>query len=145
VYAEGTDRRRPNVEGISLLVLDVDRVVAEQLEEICGRFGGYRHLIHTTHTDQSSSRSVRIITPLSRPVLREEWSLFWRAAKQLFEPRVDPACADVRRIYFLPTCPQDAEYGVQVNEGAVLDVEVVLATAPVADHVTSTAERALAL
>lgn len=120
---------RGGVSAISLLVFDVERVTDTQLYDIRKHLGDYRYLIHATHSDRPQSHCVHIIMPLSRSVSREAWGAFWKAAQQLLVPVADPACADAGRIYFLPRIPRDAGYFTQVNEGKLLDVDVVLATA----------------
>lgn len=117
------------VEEITLLVLDVDRATDDQVDEIRGRLGDLQYLCHSTHLDRSNSRYLRFVFPLSRAVSPEAWPRFWRAAQQSLVPIADPACWDVSRIYVLPSCPRDASYFIQVNEGSLLDVDAVMATA----------------
>lgn len=123
---------------ISLLVFDVNFVTDAQLYEVRGRIGGYRHLIHATHSDRPDSRCVRIVIALSRPVPRETWPVFWRLA-QTIVPIAD-ACGDPDRIYFLPSVSQGVGYFILVNEGALLDVDATLAIAAASDHVASVTE-----
>lgn len=113
----------------SLIVFDVDHATDEQLDEIRGRIGDLRYLIHSTHSDGPDWRYLRVIFPLSRSIAPDALvSLWWDACVNLV-PIADPACADVRRVYFFPSCPSDASYFMQVNEGLELDVDSMLATA----------------
>lgn len=127
VYERGKSRRRNYLEAVSLLVFDVEQVPEESIVEICGRFNGHCYLVHTTHSNRPDSCSARIVIALSRPVRRDEWTLFWRSAKHCLALPVNIACADFRRVYFLPSCPYDAAYVIHVNEGAPLDVDRALA------------------
>jgi putative DNA primase/helicase len=128
----GGDRHRHNVEAITLLVFNVDKVTDDQIDEIRGRIGDLQYLSHSTHSDRPDSRCLRFVFPLSRAVSSEAWSCFWCAAQSHLVPFADPTCADVTRVYFLPSCSYDAGYFIQVNEGSLLDVDSVLATAPLA-------------
>jgi hypothetical protein len=129
LYA-GATRRRQSVEAIALIVFDVEQVTDDQLDAIRSLIGGYRYLVHSTHSDRPDSRCLRFVLPLSRPVLPDAWDSFWRLARLSLVPIADPSSADLVCLYFLPSCPSDASYFIQVNEGSVLDVDAVLATAP---------------
>lgn len=111
---------------ITMLVFDVDQVTDDQLDEIRDRIGGLRYLVHSTHSDRPDRRCLRLVFPLSRSVTRDEWTSFWRAAYLSLSPIADPACADAARRYLRPSCPYDASYFIQVNEGMVLDVDAVM-------------------
>jgi hypothetical protein len=115
---------------LGLLVFDLDQVTDDQLDEVRGRIGDLRYLIHSTHSDGPDKRCLRIVFPLSRPVALDEWRPLWRAAYLSLVPIADTACADAQRVYFFPSCPCDASYFMQVNEGRELDVDAVLATVP---------------
>jgi len=73
---------------------------------------------------------VRIIFVLSRPVTRDEWPRFWRAAMRMLGLPADPSTCDANRLYYLPSRPSDADYFCSTNDGVALDVEDVLAKAP---------------
>jgi hypothetical protein len=118
------------IESMGLLVFDVDQATDDQLDEVRGRIGDLRYLIHSTHSDGPDKRCLRIVFPLSRPVALDEWRPLWRAAYLSLVPIADTACADAQRVYFFPSCPCDASYFMQVNEGRELDVDAVLATVP---------------
>jgi len=119
---------RSSVEAIYLLVFDVDHTTNDQVTAVHQLLKHYQYLVHSTHSDHSSRRSLRFVLPLSRPLTWEAWTSFHHTARLLLAPSADPACADARRFYFLPSCPHDATYFFQVNEGAPLDVDALLAT-----------------
>jgi hypothetical protein len=114
------------VEELTLLVLDVDRAAEDQVDEIRGKLVDLQYLCHSTHSDRPNSRCLRFVFPLSRAVSADAWPRFWRAARQSLVPIADLVHWDVSRIDFLPSCPHDASYFVQVNEGSRLDVDAVL-------------------
>lgn len=122
---------REIADELSLLVFDIDHLTDDQIDEIRGRLSSLQYLVHSTHSDRHDSRYLRIVFPLSRPVTAAAWSSFWHTVRERLVPIADPACADPGRIYFLPSCPQDASYFIQVNAGLLLDVDAMLKSA---DH-----------
>jgi hypothetical protein len=139
-FPEYRQRVNENVEAISLLVFDVDQLTDDQFDEIRSRLGAKQYLVHSTHSDQPDRRCLRFVFPLSRSVLPDAWSLFWRATQRSLVPKADPASADAGRIYFLPSCPHDASYFIQVNAGSPLDVDAVLASLGAPSSTCSTAD-----
>lgn len=125
----GAERRRQGVESLTMLVFDLDRVTEDQFDASRGLISGLQYLVHSTHSDRPDSRCLRFVFPLSRPVLPEEWLIFWEKTRHLV-PGADPACADMTRVYLFPSCPSDVSYFIQANEGALLDVDAVLMGVP---------------
>jgi len=122
----GEERRPQRVEAITMFVFDLDQVTDDQFDELRLRLGDLRYLAHSTHSDQPNSRCLRIIFPLSRPVALDEWVPLWRQAHSSLVPIADSICRDAARIYFFPSCPRDAGFFIQVNEGRLLDVDALL-------------------
>lgn len=126
----GVERRRQSVEALTLLVFDLDRVTEDQFDTTRGLISGLQYLVHATHSDRPDSRCLRFVFPLTRTVFPEEWLTFWEGAQLKLMPGADPACADMTRVYFFPSCPRDVSYFIQANEGALLDVDAVLMGVP---------------
>ena len=126
----GEDRRQ-GAYAVSLLVFDVDQVTDDQWDVFRGRIGGLQYLVHSTHSDRPDSRCLRLVFPLSRPVLTAAWAFFWKRAQRELVPETDPdpVGVDMGRMYFLPSCPKDASYFIQVNAGSVLDVDAMMTAA----------------
>jgi len=121
------DTRR-EVKALGLLVFDIDRRTDNQIDSLRNRLKGLQYLMHSTHSDLPDSRCLRIVIPLSEPVPAALWKPFFHAAQQRLVPIADPAACDAQRVYFLPSCPQDATYFLQVHEGNPLDVKTLLKT-----------------
>lgn len=111
---------------LSLLVFDVDRLPPNRIDEIRSRLADLQYLMHSTHLDRPDSRNLRIVIALSRPISADMWRPFFHRARTHLVPHADPACADASRRYFLPSCPRDSSYFIQVNEGLPLDVDSLL-------------------
>ncbi len=90
--------------------------------------------MHTTHRHRAASGVyfIRAVVQISRPVLAPEWRTFYaRAISHLgLDGICDPTCKDLSRLYFLPTHPSDEEFHSDVGEGEPLNVDAVLALAP---------------
>jgi predicted P-loop ATPase len=154
IYPAGSPRQKKNVQTIGLLVADLDHRPEEELTKVRGGISKYQYIIHASHSDRPANpnasctcgsepgalhgtscparvdRCVRIIFVLSRPVLRDEWPRFWRAAMRMLGLPADPSTCDANRLYYLPSRPGDADYFCATNDGVALDVEEVLASAP---------------
>ena len=153
-YPAGSARQKKLVDEISLLVVDLDHLKEEEFVAARTQLSPYQHIIHASHSDRPASlngtctcgsspgalhgtscpvrvdRCLRAVIALSRPLKRDEWPRFWRAAMAMLGQPADPSCCDANRLYYLPSRPSDADYFFATNDGDVLDVETILATAP---------------
>lgn len=136
VYPPGATRSKRNVGVVSLLVLDLDHVTGEELLETAARLAPYRYAAHSSHSDRRvrpdgvEERALRVVLPLSEPVLATDWPRFWQTAVGMLGGHADPAACDASRLYFLPTRRSDCELTFTTNEGGPIDVPAVLAMAP---------------
>jgi predicted P-loop ATPase len=155
-YPAGSARQKKLVDEVSLLVVDLDHLKEEEFAAARQQLAPYQHIIHASHSDRPASqnngvictcgssegalhgttcparidRCLRAVIALSRPVKRDEWPRFWRSAMTMLGQPADPSCCDANRLYYLPSRPGDADYFFATNDGDVLDVEQVLAVAP---------------
>jgi len=155
-YPAGSARQKKLVDEISLLVVDLDHLKEEEFAAARAELSPYQHIIHASHSDRPASlnngvtctcgsspgalhgttcparvdRCLRAVIAISRPVKRDEWPRFWRAAMAMLGQPADPSCCDANRLYYLPSRPGDADYFFATNDGDVLDVEAILANAP---------------
>jgi hypothetical protein len=167
-YPAGSPRQKKNVQAIGLLVADLDHRPDEELTKVRAGINKYQYIIHASHSDRPANpnaactcgsepgalhgtscparvdRCVRIIFVLSRPVTRDEWPRFWRAAMRMLGLPADPSTCDANRLYYLPSRPGDADFFCATNDGIALDVEEILASAP-DDPVPSSDVQALSL
>jgi hypothetical protein len=157
-YPPRVPRQKQYVEVVSLLVVDIDHKTDEDLDGAIELLAPYQYVLHASHSDRRGTatvctcgsaegalhgtecprrvdRCVRAILAISRPVKRDEWPRFWRQATNMFasiDPKMaDPACCDANRLYFLPSRPKDGDYYLRLNDGIALDVDAILAEAPV--------------
>lgn len=138
-YRQGSPRLVKNVLRVSFGVLDLDKISAAQLLQVCRTLEQYDSILYTTWSHSERVKSglwcVRACVRLTRPVEPQEWRLFWPALASHFGNLTDPQCKDPNRIYYGPYAPpgtqHDAEYFV-FRTGVALDVDK-LSTLRIAD------------
>lgn len=132
VDIEGT-RANTNVKAITAAVFDLDHLDASQLalfESLRAR--GLAFVAHSTHSHAPPGDCcLRLVLPLSRPVLPHEWASVRARAVSALELPADPATKDVSRIYYLPDAPQGTQPVVETHDGEPLDVDALLRGAAV--------------
>ena len=140
----GTTRADDSVDWVSLLVFDFDHISLEELGGISDRLEGLEALLCSTHSHRRlgiDDNCVRVVLPLSRPLSPEEYRAVHREVRRRYglewlrpgerKPTgADPAAKDISRLYFLPTAPIGAETLVGHEEGALLDLDEILRSAP---------------
>lgn len=155
LYPPGSPRQKKFVTVVTSLVVDLDHLPSDDaLRAARAPLAGLQYFIHASHSDRPAGcsictcgsdpgalhgpdcpsrvdRCVRVVIFLSRAVTRDEWPRFWPAAMAHLKQPADPSTCDASRLYYLPSRPADADnYLFEVNDGAPLDVEMILATAP---------------
>jgi hypothetical protein len=126
-------RLNANVRAVHLAVFDIDHVTETALEGICARVdrAGLAAVLHSSHSSRPPEDCcVRLVIPLSRPVLAAEWPTFRAEIERWLELPADRATKDLARLYFLPTAPQSARVIAAAGDGAVIDVDGTLARVP---------------
>ena len=91
-----------NVTGLCALVLDYDGDF--EPTSIMQVWAEYEHVLHSTFTPGS----YRIILPYTAPIPAAQHAAVWAWAKKR-DDRIDGACKDASRAYFLPTCRSDLD------------------------------------
>ncbi|NNB91573.1 virulence-associated E family protein [Corallococcus exiguus] len=124
----GERRGNDFVHAITLAVFDLDHLTPEQLAplEVLER-DGYAYALHTTHSHRPPDFCMRLVMPLSRPVLPREWPAVRAAALVMLRIPADPATKDLSRLYYLPDTPEGAECFAESAVGKPLDVASLLA------------------
>lgn len=142
-YPAGAARGKNNVGSVSMLVLDLDHMTDAQVGELADKLAPYRWIAHGSHSDGKTNaegkleRAIRVVIPLSEPVLGTEWPRFWESAIRILGVPADPATCDASRLYFLPATRSDWPFLYETNEGVTLDVPSIMsAAAPAATKLT---------
>lgn len=136
VYVGGK-RKENNLKSRDLILLDFDRITDPSIMDLIkeGKLPGdwpWLAFAHTTRKHQPHEPKVRIIVPLSRPVLPAEFRPLVRHVARVIDgsPSIhsmDEASEKWNQLMFLPTCASDAEFVAREIKGAVLDPDKILA------------------
>lgn len=119
-------RLKANVQNRTLLTLDIDYPkgdVWESIELLCD----YTVLMYSTHTHTDENPRLRLIIPLSRPVLPDEYQCIGRTiADDLGIDQFDDTTYDPERLMFWPSTPSDGTYVFKYQDEEWLNPDEVL-------------------
>jgi putative DNA primase/helicase len=144
-YLDGRLRAKDAVFRVHLLVFDVDDAQAlglpkhsavdvETLAALVEHLDtqGLERWVYSTFSHTPDACKVRIVLPLSRPVLGAEWPAFLAQAISELCPLHDPAAKDASRMYYPPSAPEGTDPATLIHDyapGALVDVDAMLARA----------------
>lgn len=100
-------RKTENIDMVTMIVLDID--CGMSLEEAQKIMAGTESVIHTTFSHTPEHPKLRVIIPLKRPVTTLHAKAIFLQMQERFSGRLDSACFDVARMFYLPCYPKDAE------------------------------------
>ena len=119
-------RRKANVQNRSLLTLDLDYVDGDVWESINILYD-FSVCMYSTHTHTPENPRYRLIIPLLRPVLPEEYQAIGRmVANDLGIDQFDDTTYDPERLMFWPSTSSDGEYVFKFQDLKWLNPEEVL-------------------
>lgn len=121
-------RANANVRAITVAVLDLDHIQPEVLERVQERLEweelGY--VLHSTHSHKEKDWNLRLVIPLTRPVLPSEWPAVRAGIMAMLEDiPADPSTKDLARLYYFPRHAEGAPTFFDVVEGKLLDVDTL--------------------
>lgn len=117
-YKPNTPRANDNVEAIGCLVLDLDDKPWEPVKAL---LEPYEYVVHTTFSHTENSERLRVVLPLTREVLADEYATFWDATNQWLGNVNDPSTKDLARIHFRPVTHSGNDYHSDVHQGKWLN------------------------
>ncbi len=135
---KGDHRKNENVESISAFGIDVDELPPANADDRLQGVGplyeavkDYLAFIYSTPSHTLAAPRFRAIVPFSRPVSREEYTILAPAFLEVLREegiRVDGACKDPARAWFVPTIVNEsAPYrSLGTNAEKPIDVEEAL-------------------
>jgi putative DNA primase/helicase len=120
-------RKAGNVAFRQLLSLDADFVASDIWLDYTLQFTAAA-ILHSTHKHEPKKPRFRLLLPLSRPVNAEEYQAVSRyVADKVGIDHFDKTTFEFERLMYFPSTSIDAEYVFEVQDGAFLDVDSVLA------------------
>lgn len=130
-YRAGESRGNAGVLRLHCLVIDLDHLrhdrALEILEDLFAK--GLETWVYSTHSydeDEAEGASLRVVIKISRPVVPDEWRVFWAQAIYEIAPECDPARKDLAGMYYLPSCKPHAPRVNVYTQGEPLDVDALL-------------------
>lgn len=122
-------RAKENVKDLSLLVLDYDDDAQIGAAVETWQRRGLCFLLYTTHSHQRKTEGhdqaedcFRVVIPLSEPIGTKDYPQLWDWANQISGRKLDQACKDASRMYYLPSkVSKDAPFDFQSIEGEFLN------------------------
>ena len=120
LYREGARRDSEQVVSVSCLSLDFDSGIAP--EKASEDWSRWYHIVHSTWSHKPEHPKFRLVLPLQRPVLRDDWRDFWEWAAERSGSASDPALKSAGSTFALPATPNRRAPRVSfVHAGALLD------------------------
>jgi putative DNA primase/helicase len=118
-------RKAENIQSRTLLTLDLDTVTTDVWANIEKQ--DYAVSMYSTHTHTKEQPRLRLIIPLKRVVLPDEYQAIGRMiASDLGIDQFDDTTFQPHRLMFWPSTSSDGEYIFKIQDQAWLDPDVVL-------------------
>lgn len=127
-------RRKANyVMNRTLISLDMDEVntTVEDVWETITMFNDYEVLMYSTHSHTDKKPRLRLVIPLDRPVMGDEYQAIARkVAEDIGIDMFDDTTYEPSRLMYWPSTSSDAEYVFLRQDGYWLKPDEVLARYP---------------
>lgn len=131
---KGGRRKAENVANRSLITLDIDDMVKfsfTELWEKAKKVFNFEFSMHTTHSHTPEKVNVRIVIPLDRAVLPDEYQAISRfVAAKLDIEMFDDTTFEPSRFMYWPSTSADGEFIFKRQEGEWLKPDEILAEYP---------------
>ena len=125
-YLNKGERSARSVRHRQVLTLDLD-YATEGLWELVELMFDSAVVMHTTHSHHPTKPRYRIIMPLNRPAIGDEYLALGRKVAEVIGMELfDETSFQLNRLMFWPSNPRDVEYEFYQQDGPFLDVDEVL-------------------
>lgn len=120
-------RKAENIQNRTLITLDLDYVVGDLWSSIELLYD-FAVVMYSTHTHSPDNQRLRLVIPLSRPVLPDEYQAIGRMiANDLGIDQFDDTTYQPHRLMYNPSTSSDGEYIFKVQDLSWLNPDDVLA------------------
>jgi len=126
-------RKAENVANRTLLTLDMDevQVPASEIWDSITMIDDYALVMYSTHSHTPDKPRLRLVIPLARPVLGDEYQAIARmVTSDIGIDYFDDTTYQPHRLMYWPSTPADGEYIYQFQDGPWLDPDAVLGRYP---------------
>jgi predicted P-loop ATPase len=129
-HINGGRRKQTNITERHLITLDTDFAPnATLFWNNCKRIFGCAAVIYSTHKHTPQTPRLRLILPLSRPVMSDEYvPIARRVAGELGIDNFDDTTYEPARLMYWPSTSSDGEYFFGYHDAPWLDPDTLLAT-----------------
>jgi putative DNA primase/helicase len=122
-------RKAENVANRSMITLDMDNVkgAARDIWDAITMLDDYAIVMYSTHSHTPNNPRLRLVIPLSRPVLGDEYQAVARMiASDVGIDQFDDTTYEPHRLMYWPSTSADEEYLYEFQDGPFLDPDTVL-------------------
>ena len=122
-------RKAENLANRTLITLDLDNVdiSVNDLWDSITMLNDYELIIYSTHSHEPKNPRLRLIIPLERPVLPDEYQAISRKiAEEIGIDMFDDTTYEPSRLMYWPSTSADGEFIFKRQEGPWLDPDTVL-------------------
>lgn len=126
---KGGRRKAENVANRTLITLDLDsvKVTSKDIWNDITAFNDYTVVMYSTHSHTPDSPRLRLVIPLSRPVLPDEYQAVSRKiAEELGIDQFDDTTYEPHRLMYWPSHPKDLEPVFELQDGPFMDPQEYL-------------------
>ena len=126
-------RKAENIANRSMLTLDMDEIKrpADEVWEDIKLLYNFACLVYSTHSHTPEAPRLRLIIPLARPVMGDEYQAIARKlAEHIGIDQFDDTTYEPHRLMYWPSTSRDAEYYFRVQDGPWLDPDEILTLYP---------------
>ena len=102
-------RANENVRSVHALALDMDDCGEEQVLAALEKLSSYDYFAWTTYKHTAARPKIRVIVPLSEPVVVGDYTAVWGAWNAFTSSVTDRSTSDAARLLYLPSCPPETE------------------------------------
>jgi len=129
-YIPNNGRRvRGEVKERYLITLDADSPSEDFISNLDLELGDMEYVLYSTHSHTPDNPRYRIIIPTDRVMSPDEYqAVSRRIADDIGIESFDSSTHQAERLMYWPSCPKDAKYVYQHNEGKLISVDTYLST-----------------
>ena len=125
----GARRKATEVEGRTLVTLDIDYGTPSTPDVVADMLAGTAWCLYSTHSHSPKEPRYRLVVPLSREVTPDEYGpIARRIADDIGLALFDPSTYEPSRLMYWPSASRDAEFVGLTGEGEPADADALLAT-----------------
>lgn len=127
-YLTGGTRKTANVAYRSVATLDLDYATPDVWDDFTSMFS-FAAMIYSTHKHTPEKPRYRLVLPFSRKVKPDEYEPVCRRLAEIIGiDMFDTTTYQLARLFYWPSTSKDGEYYFQSQDGALCDVDAILAS-----------------